>query len=256
MDNKNNIEDFFKNPFAKEYLIYNDSVIRYSVSGISVVCEMLNENLRKKKSNFDDACITEMTNCIMEMCYNLMRSSELSTMLANIPSAELNYSIVEVRDFIRLFSEKCSTVTMNKVLINCSCDGNFRINTDIDILVYFMIRFVRRFALSCEKNAEFELMGRCVDDSVEIILKFKKDESKEIISVEDDFPEKYRDEINKMFSDKLSFKTEYGEDFMKVTSALYKGEKKSDLENGRIIFSTDKFSKFNIMLEDINKKYQ
>ena len=59
-----------------------------------------------------------------------------------------------------------------------------------------------------------------------------------------------------MFSDKLSFNTEYGEDFMKVTSALYKGEKKSDLENGRIIFSTDKFSKFNIMLEDINKKYQ
>ncbi len=258
MDNVSSLSEFFKNPFAEEYLIYNDSAIRYSVSGISAVCEMLNENLKKSRSKSMNAYNAEMINCIMSMCCNLMRSSELSAVLANISSsAGLDYSVIDVRDFIRLFSEKCSIVTMDKVLIKCSCDDNFRIETDISILVYFMLRFVRRFALSCRESVKFELTGRCVDDRAEIILRAIADESEKGIpdEAESDFLEKYYDEINKMFSDKLGFETEYGEDFMKVTSSLYKGEKRSSLGNGRIIFSTDAFSKFNVMLGDIGNKY-
>lgn len=252
MDNAGNIIDFLKNPVTAEYLSYNDSVFRYSVSSISAVCEMLGSSTGKSRTGTD--CHAEIVNCMMSVCCNLMRVAELNTMLANISSEdEPCYSITDLSDFMKDFYENCNLATEKKIRVDFHCDNNIKIKTDENILTYLMLRFMRNTALNHVGKVQFELTGKRDGHRAEICLKAETgDNGQDFCSVnEEDFFERHFSEVNSLFLDKLGFEIVYGSDFMKITCPLYDGNVHADFRNRNIIYGTEMFSKYNIMLGDI-----
>ncbi len=244
MDNTSKFADFLNNPFTEEYLSYSESIIRYSVSVISALCETSGENSSKSSSEINDF--------IMNICCNLMRMVEFSTMLLNISSeSNMNNNIIYVPEFIEKFSKSCHEVAGKEVRINFVCD-DFCIATDDNVLIYFMLAFMRRTLLSYGGKANFELKGKCDGDKAEILLSTEPDRNEYYNDeVEYDFLQKYIREITDFISDKLGFRIEYDKYFIKIEIPAYKGKGYNDLRKRNIVYGKEMFSKFNIMLGDI-----
>lgn len=252
MDNTDNIIDFLKNPVMSEYLSYNDSVIRHSVSSISAMCEMLESRTGKsgKGTVFND----EMVSCMTLVCFNLMRMAEMNNVLANIYSEdELCCTVTDTADFMKKFCENCNSVTNKKITVNFSCDENIRIKTDESVLTYIMLIFIRSKALNRIGKVKFRLTGKHDGQTAEILLKAESTDGNVNFSDadENDFIKNNFNEISRIFFRKFDSDINYGSDFIKITCPLHTGNVIVHLRNRNIIYGTGVFSKYNIMLGDI-----
>ena len=180
-------------------------------------------------------------------------------MLANISSDdEPCYSIIDVADFINDFYENCNLATNKKIRINFHCDNNIKIKTDENILTYLMLRFIRNTALNHAGQVQFELTGKFDRYNAEIFVKAETvDDGQDFYSFsDDDFFERHCGDVNSLFMDNLDFEIEYGSDLMKITCPLYSGNGHVDFRSRNIVYGTEIFSKYSIMLGDIAENRQ
>lgn len=248
MDEKNELRDFFESPFAKDYIAYNEYLMRRSVTGISASCELLKE-LADRHGTKNEG---ELIEGILTMCCELMRNAELSKALISSPDGAERTGTIRTDTFLADLAANCEAVTAGKCRITVrECSASF-VRTNSDILRLLLLSFIRKYMLASgsDKNL-FEAFCEETVENVKICIRasgtFVDGEN---IGLPDVF-ENYPHETVQGLAARIGAEAVLGDNEITVEIPLSDGNASAVLEAPSAEFSESFFNPFNLMLRDL-----
>lgn len=160
MSGRDDIRDFFENPFAGDYINMSEENLRFAVMSISAACSQL-----------DVSCQTEEQRAyiasIMKMCCRLMQSAELNTQLRNaLAPGGTAKEIVSTGRLLRDIAEGCTASLSGVCRVSSDADDMLFVMCSRHLLRYLMIGIIRRGvrdgAESVMLSAEADGDGVCI----------------------------------------------------------------------------------------------
>ena len=147
--------EFFELPFTKEYIKYNDMMLRY----MSAVLGALGED------KFDDPEIEkEQREHLSAIGRRFLRSAEL-TMALTADRSNINMTVINLGEFMSEFAQKCSAAADCKANIRKGKTVNKVVKTEKNFVVYILLGFIRHtLSLIKSDSADFTIECGCPED--------------------------------------------------------------------------------------------
>ena len=244
-DKKDNV---FKSKFAEDYIIFNDMLTRYSVTGIAASCEMLGEFVAKKGTRNEKRLISN----IMSMCCELMKNSELSRVLISPGDDGIWLNSMPANAFFRDFAVNCEKASAGKCTVTVKECSERLIRTDLNLLRYLLLGFIRKYALAngAEKS-EFEASCEVTGENVIIHLTAAGTfvDSENILRP--DIFDKYSDDVTEGIAARLGAEAKLEENGIHAVIPLAEGKAGAVIESPAAGFEDRMFTLFDLMLSDL-----
>ncbi len=245
MDKFNEIYDFFNSSFTKEYLKYNDVVLRY----VAVLLESLSETEKK------DGISEEERKTAADLCSRLIRSTELAINLTEKEDSEGRSEYINTAEFLEDFSKNCRTSTNDRIKIEVTENAECRIASESKLLKYAFLEFIRSSVADSEKGVpEFEM--KCVknDKTVCIHLIIRgydiSAEKPEFFFCQEIY-DKYSAETCKLLAKRAGAECSIEQSEMKVEFAYPSANEMLIFESKKIIPNGIELSEYNVMLSEL-----
>lgn len=248
MDKDNGFGEFFGSPFAKEYTDSLETAIRRSVSGICMTGDELRRLAEKKGTKRDVGYI----DTIMELCCDLIRTSEMSQALVREDLPDESLKVVPMDYFIRDFAESCKKASKGSAVVKVKKSADVEVRTDRDSLRYLLLSFIRRWTVGGEggKNA-FEIVSEKKNETLNITLTALGTFVDGAHMGQPDVFETYYGEICKKLAKRIGASAELSDNALTVEIKLPEAGSGAVIEALSIEFERGFFDPFNIMLSNM-----
>lgn len=241
------IKDFFKNPFTVDYIKYCNYMIKQAVTRISASCEMI-EDLSKRR---DKSVMDGYTDEIMAVCRELMRISELSTVLA---SENDDIVVTDIDFFLDDFAAGCRNALGEKADVKLNEKSYSFVKIDESVLRFLMLSFARKAALAAkESHFVIEIGAEKDDASVTVYMRTDVEFSADEYDVhdKDELLDSYSETVFNIFVERLGVRYETDGSSMKIIIMKTPDKGDSLLKNPRLYYDDGAFSTYNIMLGNL-----
>lgn len=165
MDNKENMKDFFDNPYAKEYLQYCNDSVRMAVAGITAAFGVVEEAASGKNSNIDISAF----DVVREQCLNLMRTVEISTALMGGFNEQRMISLDEL---LNELVSGCRSVLGERYVFTVAGERGGFVMGDQKTIKYIFLSVIRNIILNSDEDLrDFELSMSKTDSEAKLMLR-------------------------------------------------------------------------------------
>ncbi|MBR5681817.1 MAG: hypothetical protein IKW96_00875 [Ruminococcus sp.] len=248
MDKTNDFTAFFENSFAKDFISCNEHTVRRAVTGISASCELLREAAEKR----GDKKSRELTDCIMNMCCDLMRNAELSMALSAEKLPEEDMGAVRADIFVRDFVKGCLSAAKGRCTIEAGEVPDVYIRTEAEQLRLLLLGFIRRNILNAgdEKTAfriECSAELKTLNISVRCLRTFVDGD----MLADPDVFSGYYGEICRGLAERTGASAELSADTLSVVIPQTSSNGTAIMETPHAENETGFFDTFSLMLRDI-----
>ena len=242
------VKEFFRNPFAVDYIKYCDYITRLAVTRISASCEMIEDLLKRRVKGDTDGYTDE----ILAVCRDLVRISELSTVLA---SQDDDVVITDIDFFLDDFASGCKNALGDNVDVKLDEKSYSFVKTDENVLRFLMLNFVRKAALAAKEGSfKIEIGAEKDETSVIIYMRTDVDFSSDVDDMHenDKLLDSYSDTVFDIIAERLGVSYETNGSLMKIIIMKASDKGESLLRNPRLHYDDGTFSTYNIMLGDLS----
>lgn len=242
--NEDKLSELLNDPLLKDYLALNDRLIRLVASRIAAESESVKTKLRE-----NEPITTEPAN-ILALCSRLMQVAELYSMLTNVTADKIYPEVIEISDFLAVFTDKCSKLLEGVCCFEYKRKDKLYADGSRDVLTYIMLSYVRQSVLEGASSILFEYGVSDGDCVITAVSKKKKTSEYEHFG---DFQTVYRDDIMRTLAARIGAVYEADENGIKLTIKEKRNISEAELRAPRREYEASLFSEYNIMLGDLIK---
>ena len=246
LDRFDDIKEFFDMPFTKEFIRYNDIMLRSLASVLEVLGE---KDMTPEES-------AQLRQQLMSMTRRFMRSAEM-TMSASSEVSSDELEILDMKRFFDELAEKCEASSGGSIHLRTGDINCGPILTSADILRYIFLGFIRKTAShSGEKDITLEVSSTKKDDGLYIRLDLPADfvSAGRMPLTIPEIADKYPDEMCKLLASRIGAELVFDEKGMLLRFVPTENSGDITLSSGRITPADRDFSPFDIMLGDFDGK--
>lgn len=246
MYNDNHVFELLTDMQAADFILKNDTFIRTSVTGISASCNALSFFVNKYSSKEAKKYI----NAIMAHCCQIIRKTEIEGLLVNIAVNKENEVIIDVDKFIIEFVANCSCAIDKSFNVETKNTGGGCISVNKAVFMYFMLCLFRQLISGLRDGAHIEISSVLIGDTVEIIFELLSKNDNKPIKIKTSEAIGFDDKTLEYFKKYLSAEYSFDNNKLSVKMKTIEADPDSAVNQTPESFDENKFSPYNIMLND------
>ena len=246
LDNYSEMRSFFEMPFTKEYIKYNDIMVRYLAALLDV--------MGKDES---DPERSDLCSQIMSISRRFLRSSEIAEAAASELSAD-SFEVIHIRSFISEFAGKSFASSGGRLSIDIAEIPDSTVLSSADMLRYIFLTYLRKYLNTFPKGKLKFIFGcRCEENSTIIRLEYTENDENAFPSAKLTIPEltdKYPDELCMILSARIGAECTVSEKSLELRIAPQEFRGDVTLKSKMITPTGGDFSPYDIMLADYDNR--
>lgn len=244
MSDEKNIESFFENPFAEDYIHLSEENLRFSVMAISSACDEL------RYGTASEAERQIYLDVIMKMCCRLMQSAELSAQLRNsFSDNEVPKEAVSMGRFLRETADGCNLALGSVFTVRSEADDMLFVYTSRHLLRYILTGVIRRGVKDGAKSA---LVKAEQNDGIVSIKVVFDSIQKTYAESPVELSYNYFKDINNVLSEKIGGKFSFDGVTAEIKLPVPPENGELELCSPEEVYGSSAFSVYNVMLGDLS----